>query len=73
MLIKNFLLCSFIALTGTTSAQAANDYPDKPVRVYVDFAPGGATDLLARYYSDQLSQAMGQRFIVENRSRNHGV
>lgn len=72
MLIKKILLCSFVAITTATSAQTANDYPDKPVRVYVGFAPGGATDMLARYYSEQLSQAMGQRFIVENRAGSGG-
>ncbi len=67
MLFKKLLAGSAIALAALGSAQATNDYPSKPVRVYVGFAPGGATDLLARYYAEQLSRNLGQSFIVENR------
>jgi len=49
-------------------AFAADSYPERAVTVYVGFAPGGATDLLARYYADQLSQELGKAFVVENRA-----
>src|SRR3546814_20563347 len=52
-------------MVGALPAHA--EYPDKPVKVYVGFAPGGATDLLARFYAEQLSRKLGQPFIVENR------
>lgn len=54
-----------LAMMGTPAAHA--EYPDKPVKMYVGFAPGGATDLLARFYAEQLSRKLGQPFIVENR------
>lgn len=68
MLLKKCLIGAVFAVAALGTAQAAGDYPNKPVRVYVGFAPGGATDLLARYYADQLSRRLGQTFIVENRA-----
>lgn len=67
MLLKKFLVGSLTALSLIGSTYAATDYPSKPVRVYVGFAPGGATDLLARFYADQLTKKLGQSFVVENR------
>ena len=51
------------ALPGT-----AQNYPTKPVRVIVGFAPGGATDIIARMISPRLTAAFGQTFVVENRA-----
>jgi tripartite-type tricarboxylate transporter receptor subunit TctC len=45
----------------------AQTYPSAPVRVIVPFGAGGATDVLARVFSDRLQQRMGQSFTVENR------
>jgi tripartite-type tricarboxylate transporter receptor subunit TctC len=47
---------------------AAQTYPIKPVRVIVGFAPGGATDIIARMVSPRLTAAFGQTFVVENRA-----
>jgi tripartite-type tricarboxylate transporter receptor subunit TctC len=54
-------------------AQANASYPDRPVTIIVPFAAGGATDLLARQLSKQLSASLGQSFIVENRGGAGGT
>jgi len=46
---------------------AALDYPTRPVRFLVGFAPGGAPDVLARLLGQSLSERLGQTFVVENR------
>lgn len=55
-----------VALAVGFSAHAA-DYPSKPVKIMVGFAPGGAADVLARQVANKLQEQMGQTFIVENR------
>ncbi len=52
---------------GATSAQAADQYPSRPVHILVGFAPGGTTDVTARLLSQKLSESLHQQFIVDNR------
>jgi tripartite-type tricarboxylate transporter receptor subunit TctC len=59
------------ALMQTTSAQPA--YPDKPVRVIVAFAAGGVADVAGRLVSQNLSERLGQNFVIENHGGAGGV
>jgi len=56
-------LCS--ALSGLALGQAA--YPNRPVRMIVPFAPGGASDFVARIISPKLGEALGQSIVIENK------
>jgi tripartite-type tricarboxylate transporter receptor subunit TctC len=53
-------------LTAPPRVAAALDYPTRPVRVIVPFAPGGPTDVFARLLAQQLSEQMKTQFYVEN-------
>jgi len=46
----------------------AENYPSRPVRLIVGFAPGGATDIMGRLMGQWLSERLGRTFIVENRA-----
>jgi len=59
--------CSTLALCASGIAPA-QEYPTKPIRWIVPYAPGGATDITARIMAPQLSQSLGQQVIVENRA-----
>jgi tripartite-type tricarboxylate transporter receptor subunit TctC len=65
------------ALTTSIPFAGAQDragaWPDRPVRFVVAYAPGGGTDIIARVLAQRLGEALGQRFIVENRSGASGM
>lgn len=56
-----------LSLGGVPLAQAQSAYPVKPVRMIVAYAPGGATDAVARKLALSLTEAFGQQVVVENR------
>jgi tripartite-type tricarboxylate transporter receptor subunit TctC len=56
-----------------SNVQAAGDYPNKPVRIFVPYGPGGAGDLTIRLLADKLSQSLKQQFVVVNRPGAGGI
>jgi tripartite-type tricarboxylate transporter receptor subunit TctC len=68
----NALACAFVPatllVTQYASAATPTDYPTKPIRMIVGFAPGGGTDTTARAISIKLAESLGQQVIVDNRA-----
>lgn len=68
---RQFLNRALVTLCLTSFsafAQTNNPFPDKPVRLIVAYAPGGATDIVARMLAQELTPILGQSVIVENRA-----
>ncbi|WOB05902.1 tripartite tricarboxylate transporter substrate binding protein BugE [Piscinibacter gummiphilus] len=73
MTLKSTTRIFLAAALASVSLAAVADYPDKPVRVIVPFAPGGTTDIIARVVADQIQVSLGQPMIVENRGGAGGM
>ena len=57
---------------ATRSASSGQDYPARPVRMIVPFAPGGASDFVARILQPKLGEVLGQQIVVDNRAGASG-
>lgn len=66
--ILKLVLTACCLTSGAVSAQNQQVFPDKPIRLIVAYAPGGATDIVARMLAQELTPLMGQSVIVENRA-----
>src|SRR6185503_3644672 len=65
MSIRQFI--SFLCALFLCGASFAQEYPSKPVRFIVPYAPGGSSDILARTLGQKLAESLGQQFVVDNR------
>jgi tripartite-type tricarboxylate transporter receptor subunit TctC len=66
--MMRFLAALAVSAMAATTAQAQDDWPNRPVRVISTFAAGGTADILARIVADHLSSAYKQQFFVEVRA-----
>jgi len=63
--------CSVLLAVAGTQAQA-QDFPTKPIRIVVPFAPGGIVDTAARVVGQKLHERWGQQVIIDNRPGGNG-
>jgi tripartite-type tricarboxylate transporter receptor subunit TctC len=71
--MKTIVILLGAALSAFTGSAAAQQYPSKPVRLIVPFAPGGGTDITARAVAQKLTEAWGQPVIADNRPGANGT
>jgi tripartite-type tricarboxylate transporter receptor subunit TctC len=62
------LFCALAAMPAT----AQDAYPSRTVKILVPYAPGGATDIIARIVANELTRSLGQSFVVENKPGANG-
>lgn len=70
--IATLVLCALGGLAVFGGPAAADDYPNRPLKIIVPFAAGGPTDLVARVLGEAMSQDLKQPVIVENRPGANG-
>jgi len=68
-----FLVAIAMALFAGGGAMAQTSYPDRPIRLIVGFAPGGATDVASRLLAAELTKILKQQVVVENKVGGAGM
>ena len=73
--MSKFIFATVVATAACTvpTITTAQTWPSRPIKIIVQFSPGGTTDIIARTMSDRLSQQLGQPVIVDNRPGASGV
>src|SRR4029077_18330407 len=71
-LLSRLTKAAFVIL-ALSSAAAADDYPNRPVRLIVPFPPGGSNDVVGRLVAHELSEKLGQQVFVDNRGGAGGT
>lgn len=74
--LRRFVRQSMVALAAgllATMPALAAGYPERPVKIIVPYPAGGTNDIVGRAIAEQLSQALGQSFFVENRAGGGGT
>ena len=74
MALAAAVLTGGLCICAAAQAQSpAQNWPNRPVKLILPYAPGGATDLIGRPWAEKLSQALGQQFVIENRGGASGM
>jgi tripartite-type tricarboxylate transporter receptor subunit TctC len=66
-LARQLLSATLLVLACAAGPALAQDYPSKPVRIIVPFAPGGSADVFGRFIAQKLQETLGQTFVIDNR------
>lgn len=67
------LATALVLVTGLALSSARAEYPDKPVRIFLPYGPGGVADVMTRLVAQKLSERLGKQFIVDNRPGAGGI
>lgn len=73
LMVLSAIVVAVVILAAAPGNVLAQKYPDRPVRLIVPFAPGGGTDVLARFLSTKLSEGLGVGLVIENRGGAGGT
>src|SRR5689334_18661858 len=65
-------IASALAVLAFAPTAHAQNYPSKPVRLIVPYAPGGGTDIISRPLAEKMSGLLGQQVIIDNRGGANG-
>jgi tripartite-type tricarboxylate transporter receptor subunit TctC len=72
--VRQTIALAALACAGWVTAQtASSNYPERPVRIVVPFAPGAGTDAMGRLIAQKLGELMGGTFVVDNRAGASGA
>ncbi|MCC7486417.1 MAG: tripartite tricarboxylate transporter substrate binding protein [Burkholderiales bacterium] len=66
-------LCVALACSVAGAAAFAQDYPSRPIRFILPFAPGGGTDVVARLLARKMYESLGQQVVIDNRPSAGGI
>ncbi len=72
-LLSHLTKAAVVLLALTSLACAADDYPNRPVRMIIPFPPGGSNDVVGRLVAKHLSDKLGQQVFVDNRAGAGGT